>query len=73
MIKDVLCYVECHVGRLYTYFNQNTHLHVVLSAMAPPNKGPRTLEIANTEEMTAMYVGYLAGGTMRGVMTVTRE
>lgn len=41
--------------------------------MAPPNKGPRTLDMTNTDEMMAMYVGYLAGGTMRGVMTVTRE
>lgn len=41
--------------------------------MAPPNRGPRTLDMTNTEEMMAMYVGYLAGGTMRGVMTVTRE
>jgi hypothetical protein len=41
--------------------------------MAPPSSGPSTLEIANTDEMMAMYVGYLAGGTIRGVMTVTSE
>jgi hypothetical protein len=41
--------------------------------MTPPSNGPKTLEIANTDEMMAIYVGYLAGGTISGVMTVTSE
>jgi hypothetical protein len=45
---------------------------VVWSQIAPPSIGPSTLETTNTDEMMAMYVGYLVGGTISGVMTVTR-
>jgi len=34
------------------HFNQKIHRHVVLSAIAPPSKGPQRLAIAKTEPIT---------------------
>lgn len=43
---------------------------MVLSVIMPPSKGPKTLEIAKTDETIAMYVAYFGGGTIKGTMIV---
>jgi hypothetical protein len=49
---------------------KKTHFQVVLSVIMPPSKGPKTLEIAKTDETIAMYVAYFGGGTIKGTMIV---
>lgn len=56
-----------------TYFNKKIHRHVEWVVIAPPRTGPRTLAMAKTEEMTAMYLLYFSRGTKPGAMTMTIE
>ena len=55
------------------YLRRNTHRHVVCSLIAPPRRGPTTLDMAKTEEIMAMYFPNFSGGMDAAVMTLTME